>query len=144
MIRTSNGEYEVAAAALDTQCQTGNWISRRLVEELGLVNSIRYDSEPAQVITATGQEVESCGIINLNWKLVPNENRVFRGNFFVLPGVRHLDVILGRDIINQENILSVNSRGLFAPLIAHKKLKKCEYHIRRVEDSMCILTIFSF
>ena len=134
----------VAAAALDTQCQTGNWISRRLVEELGLVSSIRHEPDPAQVITATGEEVESCGIINLNWKLAPNENRVFRGNFFVLPGVRHLDVILGQDIINKEKILSVNPRRLLAPLTVHKKLKKCEYHIEPVQCGRYVLTDLSF
>lgn len=122
----------IAAAALDTQCQEGNWVSKRLVEELGLLEFVRHEYEPPQVITATGEDVESCGSIDLVWKLAPNENRVYRGKFFVLSSVRHLDVILGQDTINKENILSANSRKLFATLTAHNRLTKCTYPVIRM------------
>ena len=125
MIRSLTGEYTVVAAGLDTQCQEGDWISRRLVEELDLLDQIHDESNPPQVITATGEEVESLGSINLVWKLASNKNRVYRGKFFVLSNAEHLDVILGQDTINKEKILLVNHRKLFAPLTTNKGLKKC-------------------
>ncbi|KAF2659985.1 hypothetical protein K491DRAFT_688839 [Lophiostoma macrostomum CBS 122681] len=125
-IRTLNGRYIIAAAALDTQCQEGNWVSKRLIEELGLLSSVHHEHQSPQVITATGEEVESYGSIDLVWKLAPNENRVYRGKFFVLSNVRHLDVILGQDTINKEAILAPNSQKLFATLTAHGKLTKAD------------------
>jgi hypothetical protein len=116
----------IAAAALDTQCQLGNWISERLVDELGMTNIIRKDSNPAQVLTATGEGVESSGTIDLIWKLAPNEGRVFRSTFFILSGAQHLDVILGQDTISKEGFLSLNLRKLLAPFTTHKPLTKGE------------------
>ncbi|KAF2741504.1 hypothetical protein EJ04DRAFT_571584 [Polyplosphaeria fusca] len=135
LIRTLAGEYMVAAAALDTQCQLGNWISKRLVEELGMIDSIRHEMAPAQVVTATGEEVESCGTISLIWKLAPNENRVFRGTFFVLSGARHLDVILGQDTIKKEGFLSLNSRKLFAPFATHRKITQSDRDAIAAEEA---------
>jgi len=126
LIRAPTGEYTIAAAALDTQCQLGNWISERLVEELGMVDLIRRDSRPVQVFTASGEEIESTGTIDLVWKLAPNESRVFRSRFFTLGGARHLDVILGQDTITKEGFLSLNMRKLLAPFTSHKSLTKGE------------------
>jgi hypothetical protein len=126
LIRIPTGGYTIAAAALDTQCQVGNWISERLVEELGMVHIIRRDSTPAQVCTASGEEVESTGTIDLVWKLAPNESRIFRSRFFVLGGARHLDVILGQHTVTKEGFLSLNMRKLLAPFTSHKPLTKGE------------------
>jgi hypothetical protein len=123
------GEYTIAAAALDTQCQLGNWISERLVEELGMVDSIRKDTHVAQVFTANGEEVESTGTIDLVWKLALNESRVFRSRFYILGGARHLDVILGQDIISKEGFLSLNMRKLLAPFTSHRPLTKGEENL---------------
>lgn len=116
----------LAAAALDTQCQLGNWISELLVDEIGMTNMISKDSNLAQVPTATGEEIESSGTIDLIWKLAPNTSRVFRICFFVLSGAQHLDVILGQDLISKEGLLSLNLRKLLAPFTTHKPLTKGE------------------
>jgi hypothetical protein len=116
----------IAAAALDTQCQLGNWISERLVEELGMTRNIRKDLYPAQVFTATGEEVESAGTIDLIWKLAFNESRVFRSKFFILGGGQHLDVILGQDTITKEGLVSLKLRRFLAPFTTHKPLTKGE------------------
>lgn len=91
------------------------------------------------MITAAGEEMESCGVIKIHWKLARNENRVYRESFFVLPDVRHLDVIMGQDIINKEDLLSMSTHRLFAPL-AHKKLSDCGYHAEPLERGRYILT----
>ncbi|OAL43409.1 hypothetical protein IQ07DRAFT_650245 [Pyrenochaeta sp. DS3sAY3a] len=135
LIRVPTGEYTIAAVALDTQCQLGNWISERLVEELGMLDLICKDSCPAQVVTASGQEIESTGTIDLVWKLAPNESRVFRSRFFTLGGARHLDVILGQDTITKEGFLSLNMRKLLAPFTSHKPITKEEKAIIKAQEA---------
>ncbi|KAL9109280.1 MAG: hypothetical protein Q9227_006035 [Pyrenula ochraceoflavens] len=122
LIRTLTGVYVVAAAALDTQCQTGNWISKRLVDELRLSSRIRQEPAPERAITATGEVVESCGIIHIDWKLASSGTRVLHGDFFVQATARHWDVILGQDFINKEKLFSPQSYRLLAPLAMHQKI----------------------
>jgi hypothetical protein len=87
-------------------------------------DQICKDSKTVRAVTVNGEEVESNGTINLVWKLAPNENRVFRSTFFILPGVRHLDVILGQDTLRNEGLLSINLRKLIAPFTTYKPLSK--------------------
>lgn len=91
-----------------------------------MIDRIRRDSFPAQVFTASGEEIESAGAIDLVWKLAPNESRIFRSRFFVLGGARHLDVILGQDTITKESFLSLKMRGLLCPFTSRKSLTKGE------------------
>ena len=112
-----------ATALLDTQCQIGNWISRRLVERLGMLLSISTDFEPPEVVDANGQPVGACGIISLNWKWHPRGVRNNECQFYVFSDSNYLDVLFGVDYIVSENLLLVNESAII-PLIEHKKVKK--------------------
>ena len=115
-------EYVLAAALLDTACQSGNWISLRLVERLGKQNAILQKYEPPSVQDANGQEMPACGVVTLQWKWSNYGTRVYDGEFFVMPGSQHLDVVFGVEYIVREGLIYFNG-GSIAPLTAHKKLK---------------------
>ena len=108
-----------ACALLDTQCQTGNWISARLVEQLGRQDEISHDYEPPYLTDAGDHEVVDCGIISLQWKWSPRGTRMHECEFFVLqsPGV---DVIIGEDYIVSEGLLTINERKMLV-MLRHNK-----------------------
>lgn len=89
-----------------------------------MTSAIRKDSTPAEVLTVTGEVVQTSGTIYLAWKLSPT--RVYRSRFFVLSGARHLDVILGQDTISEDNLLSSDSPRLVASFTSRKPLTKGE------------------
>ena len=115
----------LAAALLDTQCQNGNWISKRLVERLGRSNEISEVKEKPHVQDASGREMVVCGTITLPWKWSNKATRWHEGHFFVMASSDHLDVLFGVEYIVSENLVSFNSSSI-TPLTEHKKLKPGE------------------
>ncbi|KAI3320626.1 hypothetical protein HD806DRAFT_547173 [Xylariaceae sp. AK1471] len=111
ILSTAN-EWILATALLDTQCQVGNWISRRLVERLGKLSSFSTEFVPPEVVEASGGPVSACGVIDLDWKWHPQATRNHVCQFYVFPFSSHLDVLFW-----------LNELAL-APLVKHKKSKK--------------------
>ncbi|KAI0529929.1 hypothetical protein GGR58DRAFT_495201 [Xylaria digitata] len=122
-ILSAANEWILASALLDTQCQVGNWISRRLVERLGKLSSISTEFIPPEVVEASGGPVSACGVIDLDWKWHPQATRNHVCQFYVFPFSSHLDVLFGVEYIVSERLLRVNELAL-APLVKHKKSKK--------------------
>jgi hypothetical protein len=115
----------LAAALLDTQCHTGNWISRRLVERLGKLPELHQDFVPPELKDASGKYVEVSGEVTLDWKWSPKGTRVHQCKFFVFPRSEHLDVIFGVEYIVAEGLITIEE-GVMVPLTAHKKMKPGE------------------
>ncbi|KAF2195048.1 hypothetical protein K469DRAFT_733808 [Zopfia rhizophila CBS 207.26] len=117
----AKGNPVLATALLDTQCQSGNWISQRLVERLGKSSSISRDFSAPSVADANGNSVRASGVVTLEFKR-HRGNRFFQSQFFVFPpSSDHFDVIFGVEYIVQENLVSVSEDAL-VPLVLHKKL----------------------
>ncbi|KAK3369654.1 ankyrin repeat-containing domain protein [Lasiosphaeria ovina] len=109
-----NETWVHATALLDTQCQIGNWISKRLVERLG----------KAHLISARLDLPQACGIISLAWKWHdPRGIRVHECQFYVFPESPHIDVLFGAKYIMSEDLLRVNESAIL-PLVEHKKKPK--------------------
>ncbi|RYC54082.1 hypothetical protein CHU98_g12127 [Xylaria longipes] len=122
-ILSTTNEWIPATALLDTQCQVGNWISRRLVERLGKLSSISTEFVLPEVVEASGGPVSACGVIDLEWKWHPQATRNHVCQFYVFPRSSHLDVLFGVEYIVSERLLQVNELAL-APLVKQKKSKK--------------------
>lgn len=116
-------EWVHVTALLDTQCQVGNWISKRLVQRLGMASLVSTSFEPPNIVDASGRPVSACGVINLNWTWYPGGTRNHECQFYVLANADHLDVIFGVEYIVSENLLQVNESAIL-PLLEHKKLKR--------------------
>jgi tetratricopeptide (TPR) repeat protein len=120
----AKGDAVLATALLDTACQTGNWISQRLVERLGKTSSISQDFAAPSVADANGNSVRATGVVTLEFKRGQRGNRFYESQFFVFPPFsNHFDVIFGVEYIVRENLLSV-SEDVLVPLVLHKKLDK--------------------
>ncbi|KAL8850725.1 MAG: hypothetical protein Q9221_004373 [Calogaya cf. arnoldii] len=113
-------KYILASALLDTQCQRGNWISKRLVERLGRQHEISQDYNPPDVLDANGHPVVACGIISLQWKWSPRGTRVHECSFLVFPESDHLDVIFGAEYLWSKGLVFVNESAM-TPMTAHNK-----------------------
>ena len=113
-------KYILASALLDTQCQRGNWISRRLVERLGRQHEISQDYNPPDVLDANGHPVVACGIISLQWKWSPRGTRVHECSFLVFSESDHLDVIFGAEYLESKGLVFVNESAM-TPMTAHNK-----------------------
>lgn len=120
------GDFLLATALLDTQCQKGNWISLRLVKRLGKESSISQNVTVPEMPDASGRSIMATGVIELEWKRHPRGNRVHQCHFSVFPTSDQLDVIFGVEYIVQENLLTVNNDAL-VPLLEHKKLNKSKF-----------------
>ncbi|KAI4265011.1 MAG: hypothetical protein L6R38_009711 [Xanthoria sp. 2 TBL-2021] len=118
-------KYILASALLDTQCQRGNWISKRLVERLGRQHEISQDYNPPDVLDANGHPVVACGIISLQWKWSPRGTRVHECSFLVFPESDHLDVIFGAEYLWSRGLVSVNESAM-TPMTAHNKATTAE------------------
>ncbi|GAW23978.1 hypothetical protein ANO14919_135570 [Xylariales sp. No.14919] len=125
-IMSTNDGCKLATALLDTQCRVGNWVSRRLVERLGMLSSISTKFVPPEVVDANGRPVTPCGVVNLTWKWHPDGIRVHDCRFYVLPSSDHLDVVFGAEYIESKRLLQVNEQA-FLMLVPHKKSKKGEW-----------------
>lgn len=119
-IANADREYILALALLDTGCQTGNWISRRLVEQLRWQHKISQDYEPPNLTDASGHAVVACGIISLQWKWSPQGTRVHNCEFFIFRESPHLDVVFGGDYIVSEELLTINEKAMIT-MTAHNK-----------------------
>jgi hypothetical protein len=117
----ADGNFSLATALLDTQCQRGNWVSLRLVKRLGKASSISPDFTAPGIGDASGHSITAIGIIELDWKRHPRGNRVHTGKFYVFPASDQFDVLFGVQYIVQEKLLLVNDDAM-APLLEHKKL----------------------
>jgi hypothetical protein len=122
----SNGRrtLKAAVALLDTQSQGGNWISYELLASLNkleLVCRPRTDREAHVVKTASGV-MRSIGTITFAMKRLEG-NRYFDVDFHVCPQQksRAYEIILGRDFINEHEILQVN-RDALLPLLVDKDI----------------------
>lgn len=113
-------EYIFALALLDTGCQTGNWISRRLVERLRWQRKISQDYAPPNLTDAGGHPVVACGIISLQWKWSPQGTRVHDCKFFIFRESPYLDVVFGVDYIVSEGLLTINEKAMLT-MTAHNK-----------------------
>ena len=108
-------------ARLDTQCETGNWISKRLVEDLNRTHEIIANSNPPFLIDGSGHRVISHGSIWLDWKWTRGGTTLKQCEFYIFPpGSDHLDVIFGAEFIKSEKLFSINE-GAFLPLVKHRK-----------------------
>ncbi|KAI0505168.1 hypothetical protein F5B22DRAFT_628827 [Xylaria bambusicola] len=107
-------------ALLDTQCHVGNWVSYRLVEELGLASSISTIFDLPNIFDANHAPVLPCGVVNLRWKWSPQGTRVHTNQFYVFPSSNHLDVVFGVDFIKSEGLLQVNEAFILT-LVRDKK-----------------------
>ncbi|KAI1173337.1 hypothetical protein F4777DRAFT_453420 [Nemania sp. FL0916] len=121
-ILSAENEWILATALLDTQCHVGNWISRRLVDHLGMSSSISTEFVPPKVVEVSGGSVTACGVVDLDWKWYPQATRTHVCRFFVFPFSDHLDVLFGVEYIMFEKLLQVNESA-FAPLVKDKKSK---------------------
>ncbi|KAL9032838.1 MAG: hypothetical protein Q9180_006281 [Flavoplaca navasiana] len=117
--------YVLASALLDTQCQDGNWISRRLVQRLRMEDQISQEFESPALTDAGGHPILACGIIHLQWKLRSRGIRVHECDFFVFPESRHLDVIFGVNYILDAGLITINE-GAMTPMTAHHKATPAE------------------
>ena len=122
-----NSKELKAVASLDTLCQTGIWISRRLVKRLGRLGEILPANAPPNLRDVNGCPVECCGKIRLEWVWSPNGTRVYQEDFYVFPKSSHIDVIFGIEYIVAKNLLSVNENS-FAPMVIHTKESISEFH----------------
>ena len=122
-IMDAQSELIPALALLDTLCQSGDWISKRLVQRLGKQGDIKPEKVLSSIKDANGREVEACGTIKLHWKWCPRGVRIFDTTFNVFSDSRQFDVIFGVEFIFAQNIMSVNEEAMMAPLTAHKKIK---------------------
>ena len=122
-IMGSDDEWVLATALLDTQCHTGNWISKRLVQRLGKLSSISFDFVPPHIVDASGRLVLACGVIDLRWRWHPHGCRFHECQFYILPDSSHLDILFGVQYIVSENLVFVNESAM-VPLVQHKKAKK--------------------
>ncbi|KAK0646931.1 hypothetical protein B0T16DRAFT_493816 [Cercophora newfieldiana] len=110
---------------LDTQCDSGIWISRRLVEELGLWPSISACLNPPLVSDASGNVVVPCGSINLTWMWQdPPGTRVYTSEFLVLPNIDDVDVLAGRDFIQGLGLVRLERQNFLLLMELNKAQKK--------------------
>ena len=108
-------------ARLDTQCEKGNWISRRLVDRLGRTKEIIVDDIGPALIDASGHSIIPCGSILLDWRWGRGGTILKQCKFFVFPPEsEHLDVIFGADFIKTEGLFSFNEDA-FLTLTQHQK-----------------------
>lgn len=124
MLLGQGDEWVSATALLDTQCQFGNWISRRLVQELGKLKDILPAYIPPAIFDANGNTVPAAGVISLTWRWQHRRvTRTSRCEFYVLAESDHIDVIFGQDYIASHNLLRINEYA-FLPMVQHKKFTK--------------------
>lgn len=122
----ANSRWKVARALLDSQCQVGNWISRRLVVRLGLSHLISTDFDPFEMIEASGRLLQACGVIALDWMLkCPKATCIHHCRFYVFPNSDHIDVIFGAEYLVSNSMVLVNPAGMLT-LVEHKRASKAE------------------
>jgi len=119
-------------ALLDTQCQSGNWVSKRVVEELAKLEDIASVRTLPDVEDANGNDVVPCGIISLQWLWNANSTRYYHSDFYVL-AKDHFEIIFGDKYILDHGLLK-RPKGVMLPLVAHKREDNREY----------LLVLFSF
>ncbi|KAK0715329.1 hypothetical protein B0H67DRAFT_683590 [Lasiosphaeris hirsuta] len=127
-IKILNAEerWVYATALLDTQCGVGNWISRRLVHQLGKKELISTDFEQPDVFDASGNPVQACGVVVLVWKWhSPKGTRTHESPFYVFPGSEEIDVVFGQEFIVLKNLIRLN-RSASMVLIRHSRKTKGE------------------
>jgi len=113
-----------AVALLDTQCSDGIWISQRLVNEMGMLGFVTHGADLPDFTSASGDGVTPSGIINLTWIWHdPPGTQVFKTPFFVFHTLDSVDVIVGRDFIQDHGLVKVK-RKHFCILLPYKKTKK--------------------
>lgn len=115
-----------ATVLLDTQCDTGIWISRRLVEKMGLWASVAICHDSPLLMDANGNPVMACGVIELDWMWQdPPGRRTHQSQFLVLPAgiMDEVDVVAGREFIQEYGLVRLN-RGNFLVLMQHEKPRK--------------------
>ena len=132
-----------ATALLDTQCQSGNWISRRLVEQLGKESSISPNFKGMDLRDVNGRDVVPSGVINLHWKWHPRGTRTHQCIFYVFSTTEsdHLDVLFGVEYIVKEGLITVNE-SVMAPLTQHKKLTKGKQDLLYINELLLNALVF--
>jgi hypothetical protein len=120
-----------AVALLDTQSQGGNWITCELLLDMNKwehVSRMGAEAQAYVVQTASGL-MSPIGTITFAMKRLEG-NRYFDVHFFVCPRQesRAYDIILGRDFINEHEVLVVN-RDALLPLLVDKDITPGKYKI---------------
>lgn len=111
----------LAVANLDSSCDEGNWISHRLVCELGRRAEVSPSPTTPKLIDANGNRVGSCGSISLTWRVDHNGITWRTEDFFVLlPQGDAYDVIFGGPYLLDKRWVSINE-GAMLPMIEHKQ-----------------------
>jgi hypothetical protein len=120
-----------AVALLDTQSQGGNWITCELLLSMNKwehVSGMGAEAQAYVVQTASGL-MSPIGTIIFAMKRLEG-NRYFDVHFFVCPrqASRAYDIILGRDFINEHEVLLVN-RDALLPLLVDKDITPGKYNV---------------
>ena len=111
-----------AVVLLDTQCQRGNWISRRLVERLGMSALVPTDFESFDMVQASGRSLRANGVVNITRRRRTQQATInYECPFYVFPESDHLDGVFGVEHIVSQNLVVVNE-SLMLPLIQHTKI----------------------
>ncbi|KAF2446934.1 hypothetical protein P171DRAFT_471369 [Karstenula rhodostoma CBS 690.94] len=122
VIFDDNGDKHTAVALIDTACQTGNWVSLKLVERLDKASSVSQEFESPGIVDAHGTAVRAAGVIELTWRKHPRGNKSHHCRFFVFADIDQFDLLIGIDYIERAGLMSINDA--MVPLIAHNKIKK--------------------
>ena len=122
---TQSQKSHLHAVLLDTQATGRNWISYRLITELGMESQVNRDSEPPNLSDFKGVQIESKGTIAFQWMLHDGVTVHSPVTFHVLDTPIKLDMIFGAPYI-VENGLVYSNRKQFLPLIEYKKVKLCK------------------
>ena len=130
-----------AVVLLDTQCQRGNWISRRLVERLGMSALVSTDFESFDMVQASGMSLRGSGVVNITWRWRTQQaTRNYECPFYVFPESDHLDAVFGVEYIVSQNLVAVNEL-IMLPLIPHTKINVGTSIVRLTFLTSCISSI---
>ena len=122
---TQSQKSRLHAVLLDTQVTGRNWISYRLITELGMESQVNRDSEPPNLSDFKGVQIESKGTIAFQWMLHDGGTVHSPVTFHVFDTPTRLDMIFGAPYIVEKRLLSSN-RERFFPLVEHNEIKLCK------------------
>lgn len=122
---TQSQKSRLHAVLLDTQATGRNWISYRLITNLGMESQVIRDSVSPNVSDFKGVQMESMGTIAFQWMLYDGGTVHSPVTFQVFDTPNELDMIFGAPYLQEKGLLSSN-RERFLPLVEHNEIKLCK------------------
>lgn len=122
---TKKSKSGLHVALLDTQAAGRNYISRHLIEKLGMESEVKRDTVRPISYGFTGERIESEGTIAFQWMLYDGKTVHDSVTFHVSTTQHEIDMIFGAPYIVEKRLLYSN-RELFLPLIEHRKITLCK------------------